>query len=335
MTKKKLFSLLLTVCMLFTLFTACNSSDEDNSSKGDVVSDIVSDGKEVVSDMESGGKEVVSGMESMLPGDQSEAASKKNLSSDASAEASLALSTIANPMTGKPIDERSLSAVDNQSKGWGQGKEVDGENRPVSCLSFQEKYENLNASFIEKNQQNIYLTFDEGYENGYTAQILDTLKEKKCPAVFFVTMPYVKQNPDLVKRMIAEGHIVGNHTVNHPSLPAVSLEEAANEINELHAYVKETFLYDMTVFRPPMGEWSERTLALTKLLGYKSIFWSFAYKDWIPDEQPDPEAALKKITNAVHGGAIYLLHAVSSTNTTILPDFIDAVRAKGFTFERL
>lgn len=228
-----------------------------------------------------------------------------------------------------------IAKLSNQKNGWGQGTQVDKDNRPVSCDTFQSKYGQYNAVFIKENNKNVYLTFDEGYENGYTAQILDVLKEKKAPAVFFVTYDYAKRNPDLIKRMIAEGHVVGNHSYTHPSMPTVSLEKASEEITKLHDYIKENFNYTMTLFRPPMGEYSEQTLALTKELGYQSVFWSFAYKDWDTKNQPEEAAALKKTVDAVHGGAVYLLHAVSKTNTNILGEFIDEVRAKGFAFQAL
>lgn len=129
--------------------------------------------------------------------------------------------------------------------------------------------------------------------------------------------------------------MVGNHSYNHPSMPTVSLEKGEEEITKLHNYIKDTFGYEMTLFRPPMGEYSERTLALAQNLGYQSVFWSFAYADWDPKKQPEPEAALKKTVERVHNGAVYLLHAVSETNTQILGDFIDQVCAKGFSFEKL
>lgn len=228
-----------------------------------------------------------------------------------------------------------IAKLSNKKNGWGQGTQVDKDNRPISCDTFQSKYGQYNAVFIKENNKNVYLTFDEGYENGYTSKILDVLKEKKAPAVFFVTYDYAKRNPDLIKRMIAEGHIVGNHSYTHPSMPTVSLEKASEEITKLHDYIKENFNYTMTLFRPPMGEYSEQTLALTKELGYQSVFWSFAYKDWDTKNQPDETTALKKTVDAVHGGAVYLLHAVSQTNTNILGGFIDGVRTKGFEFQAL
>lgn len=168
-----------------------------------------------------------------------------------------------------------IAKLSNKKNGWGQGTQVNQDNRPISCDTFQSKYGQYNAVFIKENNKNVYLTFDEGYENGYTSKILDVLKEKKAPAVFFVTYDYAKRNPDLIKRMIAEGHIVGNHSYTHPSMPTVSLEKASEEITKLHDYIKENFNYTMTLFRPPMGEYSEQTLALTKELGYQSVFLEF------------------------------------------------------------
>ncbi len=228
-----------------------------------------------------------------------------------------------------------LSKLSGTKNGWGQGTQVDKDNRPTACDYYQEKYGKYDAVFIKENTKDIYLTFDEGYENGYTAKILDILKEKQAPAVFFVTYDYAKRNPELVKRMIAEGHAVGNHSYNHPSMPTISLEKASEEITKLHDYIKEQFGYTMTLFRPPMGEYSEQTLALTQQLGYQSVFWSFAYKDWDPKNQPDEEKSLTKTVNACHGGAVYLLHAVSETNTNILGRFVDEVREKGFELKLL
>ncbi|MGI5959322.1 MAG: delta-lactam-biosynthetic de-N-acetylase [Massiliimalia sp.] len=335
MKKRKILALVLamslTVC---TCFTSCNNEDKDkNTSSGSVVSDVVSDGKEVVSGIESEGEKIISGtesnMESMFSNDSSEESNR-----DASLDASSYAAANA-PTDISKLDFSSLSSLSNEKHGWGQGKETDEKNRPVSCLQFQEKYGNLNADFIGSEKKEILLTFDEGYENGYTEKILDVLKEEKCPAVFFVTMPYVKENPDLIQRMIDEGHTVGNHTVNHPSMPQISLEEAAQEITELHQYIKENFDYEMTLFRPPMGEWSEQTLALTQKLGYRSVFWSFAYQDWLTDQQPDPDEALQKVNESLHPGAIYLLHAVSSTNTAILSDFIEFARSEGYVFQSI
>ena len=244
--------------------------------------------------------------------------------------------TVHAPVTGT-YDAQVLKTIDNTSRGWGQGTNFDEKNRPKGALNAQNTYGDYDALYIAEENPAIYLTIDEGYENGYTAKILDVLKEKNCPAVFFVTMDYVKQNPDLIRRMIKEGHVVGNHSVTHPSagLPSQSIDIQAEELMALHRYVKETFDYDMYLFRYPAGIHSNQSLALVQQLGYKSVFWSFAYRDWITDDQPDPAAALHQVTNRLHPGAIYLLHAVSSTNTQIMGDFIDHARAQGYTFAKM
>lgn len=245
-------------------------------------------------------------------------------------------STAASAVTGT-YDAATLTAIDNTSRGWGQGTNFDEKNRPRGAVNAQQTYGVYDAMYIAEESPVMYLTIDEGYENGYTAKILDVLKEKKCPAVFFVTMDYVKQNPDLVRRMINEGHVVGNHSVTHPAagLPSQNIDVQAEELMALHRYVKENFDYDMYLFRYPAGIHSDQSLALVQQLGYRSVFWSFAYRDWVIDDQPDPAAALQKVTERLHPGAIYLLHAVSSTNTAIMGDFIDQARAQGYIFGKM
>lgn len=224
------------------------------------------------------------------------------------------------------------SGLDTTKLGWGPGGPTDEKNRPSGATAYQEKYGKYDADFIAEDQMKIYLTFDEGYENGYTDDILDVLKEKQTPAVFFVTQPYVEAEPELVQRMIDEGHIVGNHSVNHLSMPTISMEDCRAEVMGLHEYVKENFGYEMSLFRFPMGEFSEADLSLLQQLGYRSVFWSFAYRDWLVDEQPDPQQAIETIESKCHPGAIYLLHAVSQTNAQVLGQVIDDLRAQGYTF---
>lgn len=214
---------------------------------------------------------------------------------------------------------------------WGPGNTVDHE-RPADPVSLQKEFGDLNASFIGEDTKTICLTFDEGYENGFTPQILDTLKEKKVKAIFFVTYDFAKANPELVQRMIDEGHIVGNHTYRHYTMDEVDLSVAEEEISVLHDYVLKTFDYEMKYFRFPKGEFSQQTLYLAKMMGYKSVFWSFAYADWDTENPPDEQEALQLLTDSTHNGAIYLLHAVSQTNANILGDAIDNIRAQGYTF---
>lgn len=227
-----------------------------------------------------------------------------------------------------------LEQLDKTKIGYGQGVQVDEQNRTLGALDFNEKYSKYNAVAISENSDDkfITLTFDQGYENGYTNVILDTLKEKNIKAIFFVLQDYVEKNPELVKRMIDEGHIVGNHSVSHYSMPTLSGEECQQEIMELHDYMLENFNYEMTLFRPPMGEFSEYSLAQTQSVGYKTVLWSYAYADWDVTAQPDYETAYQKLVTAVHPGAIYLLHSVSKTNAEVLPAFIDKMISMGYEF---
>lgn len=202
------------------------------------------------------------------------------------------------------------------------------------------------ASFLKENsayflgdtsKKVLYLTFDEGYENGNTGKILDTLKELKVPAAFFVVKPYIDKEPDLIKRMVDEGHIVGNHTVHHPSIAQVTDKEKFDaEFNGVADAYKELTGQDMPkFFRPPMGKYSKNSLKMTKDLGYKTIFWSFAYKDWLVNNQPSEKYAIEKICKGAHPGAIMLLHAVSDTNAKILETVIKTLQSEGYEFKSL
>lgn len=228
------------------------------------------------------------------------------------------------------------SGLSTEKHGYGQGVQVDENNRPLGALDFNREYGRYSASAIgDEDSRTIRLTFDQGYENGYTARILDTLKAHNVKATFFVLDDYARRNPELVKRMIDEGHTVGNHSVTHRSMPELSAEECRSEVTELHKYIKDEFGYEMTEFRPPMGEYSELSLAVTRDCGYSTLLWSFAYADWNPDAQPKPDEALKKLTGALHNGAVYLLHSVSKTNAEILAMFIDEAEKQGYVFDRL
>lgn len=235
-----------------------------------------------------------------------------------------------------PVIEN-VASLDSTSQEWGQGVNMDEKNRPMGALAAQEKYGKYNAYFIGEESQTIYLTFDEGYEYGQTESILNTLKEKGVKATFFVTEPYAKDEPELVQRMIEEGHILGNHSVTHPSkgLPSQTLEQQQQEITGCHEYIKENFGYEMYLFRYPTGRFSEQSLAMVNNCNYKSVFWSFAYLDYDVNNQPDRTVSLAKLKERLHPGAIYLLHAESETNAAILGDFIDAARAAGYEFGNL
>ena len=225
-------------------------------------------------------------------------------------------------------------SLSNEKYGWGF-KKVAG-NRPELTekqISDMEKY---GCIYLDtENEKSIYLTFDEGYENGYTAQILDTLKKTGVHAAFFVTGPYLKEQGDLVKRMVDEGHTVGNHTVNHPSLPDKSDEKVREEISGLNDIFLEKFGINMKYFRPPMGEYSERTLKIASDMGYKNVFWSFAYRDWEKDNQKGAAHAYSEVTKYLHGGCVMLLHAVSKDNADALEDIIKYAQSMEYVFKTL
>jgi len=186
------------------------------------------------------------------------------------------------------------------------------------------------------SERAVYLTFDNGYENGFTPIILDILKEKGVHAAFFVTKPYIQQAPELCIRMIEEGHIVGNHTVRHRNSSSLTDEEFIFELEETARFFKEVTGYDMhPYFRPPGGEYSARILSLANELGYKTIFWSLAYLDYDVNNQPGRQAAFDRVTSTIHNGCIILLHAISQSNTEALGDIIDYIREQGFEFKPL
>lgn len=183
----------------------------------------------------------------------------------------------------------------------------------------------------------LYLTFDAGYENGCTAKILDTLKEKQVPAAFFLVGNYIRQSPDLVRRMVAEGHTVGNHTMHHYDMSRLSDKAAfSKELTDLEALYKETVGQELPkYYRPPQGIYSEENLKMAQELGYKTLFWSLAYVDWNNDAQPTREAAFAKLLPRTHNGAVVLLHSTSKTNAEILGELIDKWKAMGYRFGTL
>ncbi len=224
-----------------------------------------------------------------------------------------------------------LTNLPVEAIGYGQGKERDARNCPVGASAFQDEFGQFDAYALTPDPNRIILTFDQGYENGYTASILDTLKEKGVSAIFFLTGDYAEREPELVRRMIREGHILGNHGMTHAALPELDDDAIEAEIMSLHEYVLTNYGVEMQYFRPPCGEYDARALAKVQSLGYRTLFWSAAHIDWKTDAQPNPDAALTQLSQAAHGGAVYLLHSVSSTNAEILGSLIDELRAQGYT----
>ena len=190
---------------------------------------------------------------------------------------------------------------------------------------------------IGKEELTLYLTFDAGYENGHTAPILDALAKHKAPAAFFVVGTYIEQNPELVKRMAAEGHIVGNHTWHHWDMDKIGDRGTfEKELADTAAAYEEAVGAEMPrYYRPPRGVYAERNLEMAKALGYQTVFWSLAYVDWKQDEQPSREEAFDKLLSRVHNGAVVLLHSTSATNAEILDELLTKWEEMGYRFASL
>lgn len=228
------------------------------------------------------------------------------------------------------------SAIAQSPENWGLGFGQEG-SQPSGNVSAAElaKY---NAYYVGGAQDKvIYLTFDAGYENGNTEPILDALKKHNAPATFFVVGHYLESAPELVKRMVEEGHTVGNHTYHHPDMSSISDKEAfAKEMNDVAALYKEITGQEMTAYyRPPQGKYSTENLQMAKELGYTTFFWSLAYVDWYEDKQPSKEEAFKKLLGRIHPGAVVLLHSTSKTNGAILDELLTKWEEMGYRFGSL
>ncbi len=220
-----------------------------------------------------------------------------------------------------------------QTGAWGLSFRTEGA-APIGTAS-QSQLAQLDAAYIgDTTQKVIYLTFDAGYENGCTAQILDTLKKHDAPAAFFLVGNYIEKNADLVRRMVAEGHTVGNHTMHHPDMSKISdLNSFQKELEDLAALYKETTGQDLPkYYRPPQGVYSRENLEMAQKLGYKTVFWSLAYVDWNNDDQPTKEQAFSKLLPRIHSGAVVLLHATSKTNAAILDELLTHWEEMGYRF---
>lgn len=219
---------------------------------------------------------------------------------------------------------------------WGLSFPNEGES-PVGNAS-SEELRQYDAAFMgNPEEKTLYLTFDLGYEGGYTAQILDTLKEKHVPAAFFVVGTYVEQNPELIRRMADEGHTVGNHTYHHWDMSKIGDEATfSSELQAVaDAYQAATGQEMTKYYRPPQGIFSEENLKMAQKMGYRTVFWSLAYVDWLRDNQPTDAAAFDKLLPRTHNGAVILLHATSETNARILSSLIDRWTEQGYRFGTL
>lgn len=216
---------------------------------------------------------------------------------------------------------------------WGLSFQQEGQapNGPASA-QILEKYD---AAYLgDTSRKVLYLTFDSGYENGCTAKILDTLKAHNAPAAFFLVGHYMEQNADLVRRMVAEGHIVGNHTMHHYDMSKLTDKAAfAKELQDLETLYQSVTGEELPkYYRPPQGVYSQENLEMAKEMGYKTVFWSLAYVDWNNNAQPTREAAFNKLLPRIHNGAVVLLHSTSQTNAEILDELLTRWEQMGYTF---
>lgn len=235
-----------------------------------------------------------------------------------------------------------VEAIATQADGgrtyhFGFQRSKNGQLPSIAQEGFMDTVKRHNGIFLGNTEEKeLYLTFDNGYENGFTPRILDVLKEKQVPAAFFVTGHYIKDQPELVKRMAAEGHIVGNHSWSHPDMSTISDAKITDELEKVRAGVEAlTGNKEMKYLRPPRGIFNERVLAVSGSLGYTNVFWSVAYKDWDTAQQRGSQYAYDMVMNQLHPGAVLLLHSVSKDNTEALGRIIDEARCKGYTFKSL
>lgn len=228
------------------------------------------------------------------------------------------------------------ASVSNSPIHWGfkKGKNEQPAEAGQELDRLLEKYDAFYKG--DPNKKDIYLTFDNGYENGYTEQFLDVLKKEKVPATFFVTGHYLESQPELVKRMAQDGHIIGNHSYYHPDLTQVDDERLKRELEKVRAKTEEiTGIKHMVYLRPPRGILSERTIKIAHDEGYIHVMWSLAFVDWKVNEQKGWQYAYDNIMRQIHPGAVILLHTVSKDNADALEKAIQDLKKKGYTFKSL
>ena len=236
----------------------------------------------------------------------------------------------------QPLYSAKEAAASAQSANWGLSFQEEGK-RPVGNASMDDlkQYDAYYAG--DTDEKILYLTFDAGYENGNTPAILDALKKHQAPAVFFAVGNFIKDNPDLIRRIVSEGHIIGNHTMTHPDMSQISsMESFQKELQGVEELYESVIGEPMTKFyRPPRGIYSTENLSMAKELGYSTFFWSLAYVDWIQNQQPTKEEAFQKLLPRIHPGAIVLLHNTSSTNASILDELLTRWEEMGYQFRSI
>lgn len=255
--------------------------------------------------------------------------------------------SVTSPLTGRKIlspasftvnDPQNTRGISNEKKEHSFGVAKNGIPHEIS-KSTQSYFESTGYKAVcydtKAAEKVIYLTFDCGWENGYTDDVLDTLKEKKVPAAFFCTLVHIKKSPEIIARMIKEGHVVGNHSAKHPNFAEIDRQRMADEILECDNYLRENFGYTSSFFRFPEGCYTENALELVHSMGFTSVFWSSAYADWDVSKTKGKDYAFETVTSRLHPGAILLLHSVSPDNAAALGDIIDWARQNGYEFKAL
>ncbi len=234
-----------------------------------------------------------------------------------------------------PVD--SIMASPDHPYHFGFKKSKNGQLPSINEEGFKGIVDRHGAVFLgDTTKKELYLTFDNGYENGFTPKILDTLLAKKVPAIFFVTGHFVKEQPELLKRMAKEGHLIGNHSWSHPDMTTVPNQKIKDELTKVSDAVQQVIgQANMRYLRPPRGIFSDRTLAVTKDLGYTNVFWSVAYRDWDTKVQRGAKYAYDNVMAQLHPGAVILLHSVSKDNAEALGTIIDEARKQGYEFKSL
>lgn len=242
--------------------------------------------------------------------------------------------TLAAALHYKDTEEKAVKV--SADGNWGLSFQTEGQ--PPIANATADELKQYRACYAEQSGEKVlYLTFDAGYENGYTPTILDVLKKHQVPAAFFVVGNYLGTSPELVKRMVEEGHIVANHTYHHPDMSKISSKEAfQKELELLETQYEEITGQSMPkYYRPPQGKYSEENLKQAKELGYTTFFWSLAYVDWYQDKQPTKEEAFEKLLGRIHPGAVVLLHSTSSTNAAILDELLTKWKEMGYSFRSI
>lgn len=326
MTMKKYIALLLTILMLITL-----PSCKNNAGQG-AAADSPNEKDERTSEVQSSEIETTTQIEASHKASEIEYGEKTGTSKTLTGLEPLPLIDFA---ISDPTNTKGMSTLKIAHS---FGVAADEKPHDISVNSqkhFEEgQFKALTLDTVSEEKV-VYLTFDVGYDNGYTGKILDTLKEKGVTAAFFCTVDEMKSDPASIARMVNEGHIVGNHTETHPSMDELSGADMLKEVKGFDDYIRSNFGYSAPYFRFPKGEYSDYALDVLGELGYLSVFWSLAYADWDINNQKGADYALKTVTARIHPGAVILLHAVSSDNAQALGDIIDAVRAMGYEFKSL